>query len=60
MKDKNTGKIYDWGNLPNDQTDWATVKKLTEQAINTAGASDPAVRILTDKELNQFKRVSFP
>lgn len=40
-----------------DKTNWEALKNLTDIEIETAANSDPDAHLLTDQELNQFKRV---
>ena len=40
-----------------DKTDWASLKKMTDQDIALAAQSDPDAPLLSEYELSQFKRV---
>lgn len=38
------------------RTDWAKLKQLSDAQILAAASTDPDNRVLTQKELDQFKR----
>ena len=54
MKEYSTYKLTD---LPKDQTNIQSAKKITDRAINKAAKSDKNALPSSKKQLSQFKRV---